>query len=564
MLTAIAFGNISSPRNLIPVPYLSHDAPVMMKLLKQYAPGPLSGFLLALAFPAFDGHPLAWLALIPLFWRAAQAPLRQSAMHFFAAGWVFHSLVLQWLMANIFWGGGWAVIGYQLLCVGLALFWAIFGALWAWTKARNPRIAGAAALAILWGTMEWLQATLFTGFGWTAIGYSQGPNLVMAQWAAIGGVSFVSIIVVGVNALLALGLAEKRGRWARLAAAILILGSAHGIGAALLGPADYDTAPYQAGLYQSNYPQEMKWDSAYLVDMVSRAAEQSSKLAMSERVDLLVWPEALVMRHYERPPLLEIMQSLSTETQAYLFAGTVRNEAETGRSFNSSVMIRPDGGAVAYYDKVHLAPFGEYMPFDRIFPFLRQIVPLDVDAGDRQKVLDAGGRRIGPLICFEVLFAPMAEELRRMGADMIVVITNLAWFGGSNAIPQEFELARLRAIETRLPVVHCANTGISGVFDPWGRFTPLSGAVDYYGRYFNWTETDPRAGIMRRLVGAVPVPAPASRPLPFGPPAFPRVVLPASAVLLALALWRPRRTADTVPAVAPPPKGKASRKRDRA
>lgn len=549
---------------LIPQGLLAHDAPVMIHFLKRYAPGPVSGLMLALAFPAFDLHPLAWVALIPLFWRCARAPLRESAAQFFIAGWVFHSLVLQWLITNIFWAGGWAVLGYQLLCIGLALFWAVLGVLWVWGRGRLPIIFGAAGLALLWGGMEWFQANLFSGFGWTALGYSQGPNFLVSQWAAIGGVSFVSVIMVVVNALLALGLAEKRGRWTRLAGAMLIVLSAYVLGSLLLASADYETSPYQAGLYQSNYPQEMKWDSAYLVDMVSRAAEQSGKLATVETIDLFVWPEALVMRHFEHPPMLEMMQSLTRETQAYLFAGTVRNETETVQSFNSSVLIGPDGAVLDYYDKVHLAPFGEYMPFDTIFPFLRQIVPSDVDAGDHQKVLEAGKRRIGPLICFEVLFGPMAEELRRMGADMLVVVTNLAWFGGSNAIPQEFELARLRAIETRLPVVHCSNTGISGVFDPWGRFTPVSGAVDYYGRYYRWTETEPRAGIMRRLVGAVPVPAPGARPLPIGPSAFPWVVLPLSAALLVLGFLGPRLTGGTLPEPAPSTKGKAATKRNRA
>jgi hypothetical protein len=163
-----------------------------------------------------------------------------------------------------------------------------------------------------------------------------------------------------------------------------------------------------------------------------------------------------------------------------------------------------------------------------------------------------GARRLGPLICFEVLFAPMAEQLRRMGADCLVVMTNLGWFGSSNAIPQELELARFRAIETRLPLIHSANTGISGVFDPWGRFEVVNGAIGSQGRYVKWEpgELRPNDVRNRRMVGALRVAGPASRPLPIGPPAFPWIWL-ASALVLAGLAWRGGR--GTVEAPPAPP-----------
>ena len=120
-----------------------------------------------------------------------------------------------------------------------------------------------------------------------------------------------------------------------------------------------------------------------------------------------------------------------------------------------------------------------------------------------------------------------------MGADCIVVITNLGWFGASGAIPQEFEFARFRAVETRLPVVHCANTGISGVFDPWGRFTLIEGIFDQFGRLRRFREgVSPRVTIMRRAGGVLPVAAPGKRPVPHGPRVVPWLAVAGSALLV--------------------------------
>jgi apolipoprotein N-acyltransferase len=506
--------------------------------------GPLfAGVGLFLAFPTVHCYPLAWVALLPLIYGCATVSPVQAAWRFGIAGWIFHSLLLQWLGTNIFWAGGWAIVGYQLLCVGLALFWGMLGFLWVSARRHVPAVSGAVLLALLWTGMEWVQAHLLTGFGWSALGYSQGPDAVLLQCASLGGVSLVSFLLVLVNGLAALACAESRRRYIRLTAVVVVIVASHAIGFLLLGtPGPASRPPLRAGLIQSNFSQEMKWDREYTADMVERAAEFSRSLAKVEKVDCFVWPEALVMQHFETPGLLEPMVALTRDTGAWLFSGAVRTGKEDRKDYNSSVLITPGGEIAGYYDKVHLAPFGEYMPFASIFPFLRQIVPMDVDAGSQQKVLTLGDRRLGPLICFEVLFGPMAENLRRLGADFLVVVTNLAWFGSSNAIPQELEIARFRAVETRLPLVHCANTGISGVFDPWGRFQPVDRVAARSGQIFRWNAIadNPARGIMQRLMGAVPVGPPARRVLPVSPALFSALAGPIGLALLLLGWGAPR------------------------
>jgi apolipoprotein N-acyltransferase len=511
----------------------------MKKFLPTYAPAAVSALLLFFCFPAMHWYFLAWAALVPLFYTAAKsAPLR-AGLQFFLAGWLFHSLLLQWLIGNIHWAGGWAVLGYQGLCLFLALFWFFPGLLWGWARRRENPFTGALLLAGLWIAMEWAMANLFSGFGWSALGYSQGPDQPFVQLAAAGSVYLLSFLVVLVNALIALLLAESRARPARITAIALIPLLAHGAGYLMIGEPDYDTEPFRAGIVQTNFAQLMKWDRDFTEDMIHLTAEYSKQLAAVNDLHLLVWPEAVVMRHFEDEKMFAPLAALAKEIDTPLFTGAVR--AEGNKEYNSSVLVDTEGNAAGHYDKIHLAPFGEYLPFEDRLPFLSGIVPGGVDPGSDIKVFDVPGadRRIGPLICFEVLFGPMAEALRREKADLLVVITNLGWFGASNATAQELEQARLRAIETRLPLVHAANTGISGVFDPWGRFRTVNATL-INGRFGRWEEPiAPASALMQRRMGAFPVAAPATRPAPWGPALFPWAVLAFAAIWILLAAVAP-------------------------
>jgi apolipoprotein N-acyltransferase len=245
------------------------------------------------------------------------------------------------------------------------------------------------------------------------------------------------------------------------------------------------------------------------------------------------------MADLNRAGIMPAIQALTRDTHAFLFTGAHRSDPLDVASFNSSYLFDPAGEIVAQYDKIHLAPFGEYVPLGQLLPFIEKVVPAigDIDSGDTQATLAAGPKTLGPLICFEVLFAPMAESLRAAGADVLVVITNLAWFGSSNAIPQELEIARLRAIETRLPLIHSANTGVSGVFDPWGRFDD----VDLYvgaGGPVNRPDLPQSAKTMQRFAGRFAIAAPGDRLIPGGPVYVPYAAMLLAALLLGAGLWR--------------------------
>lgn len=486
----------------------------MIAFLRSYAWAIVSGVLMAWAFPTFHWFPLAWLALVPLFVRAARQTPREAAAQFFVGGWVFYAIVLQWLTANIFWAGGWAIVSHLGLSVVLALFWAALGAIWSGLNARWPDYRTILLVTGCWISMEWIQGRLFTGFCWAALGFSQGPDVWFAQVASLVGVIGLSGVLAAVNLGLAQAILVRQARWKLFAIAAGLAALVHLVGLSLYGADQRDTSDYTVGMYQSHYPQHMKWDPDFQEEMLEMAMVQSHAVLDAEPAQLLVWPEALVMDDFRSPRTLEQLQSFTAATGTPLFTGAVRRDVETGDAYNSSALIRPDG-TYDYYDKVHLAPMGEYIPFEKYLSFVRGFgANGGMTPGKEQVVLEANGRKFGPLICFEVLFAPQASRCRQLGADFLVVVTNLAWFGQSNILAQELEIARFRAIENRLPLVQCANSGVSAIIDPYGRIAVIDGFIGRQG-YVVWKKDRPPSpadAMLQRRAAAMPL-APAGHML---------------------------------------------------
>ena len=506
--------------------------------MKTYPLTLLAGVLLGLAFPSWHWWPLAWVALAPLLFRAMKDSPSASARHFFLAGFVFHVIVLQWLLSNVYWAGGWAAWGYILICVYMALYWALLGAVLAWVAPRLPSMLIPLACGVLWAAMEFAQARLFTGFGWTALGYTQGRDPWFLQLAALGSVNLLGFVMASVNAFVAHALAHPTHRVRHAIAAVAIVGIAHGAGAMLLRDAQYPSTPFRVGIIQSDFPLEMKWDGEYTYEMVRNAAAKSRTLASGKPVDLFVWPESLVMDPIETPEIFAEITALTRDTGTPLYTGSMKLDG--GEDFNSSHLVLADGTIAGEYEKAHLVPFGEYVPLSGVLP-IGKIVPAigNVAAGNAVKVLSFDDVSFGPLICFEVLFPEMSEKLREKGAAMLVVITNLGWFGRSNAIPEELEIARMRAVETRLPLVHAANTGISGVFDPWGRFAPIRGWFDADGTLYRVAPNVAlEATVMERMGDSLEIAAPGRRPIPYGPVVFPWIMTLMSVVVLGAGLVR--------------------------
>jgi apolipoprotein N-acyltransferase len=324
------------------------------------------------------------------------------------------------------------------------------------------------------------------------VGYSQFEQIALIQIADIAGVYGVSFLVVLVNAALyALWQAADRSRSdakgrrrravAACAVAAVLLTGAWSYGALRIGAVDTAVSGGKSAriaLIQGNIAQEIKWDRAFQVQTTEKYARLSESAGKHEP-NLVVWPETATPFYFPfHGPLSRIVFDAVKGTGADFLIGSPSFQEKSGEMvyFNSAYLIYADGTIKGRYDKVHLVPFGEYVPFKRYLPFLGKIVEHvgDFQAGPEGQTLTWRGSRLGVLICYESIFPALSRAQAAAGADMLVNITNDAWYGRSSAPFQHFSMAVFRAVENRRPLVRAANTGISGFIDAVGRVTDAS------------------------------------------------------------------------------------------
>jgi apolipoprotein N-acyltransferase len=229
----------------------------------------------------------------------------------------------------------------------------------------------------------------------------------------------------------------------------------------------------KVALIQGNIEQDVKWNPSYLTKTMETYSDLSLKASQS-RPDLLIWPEAATPFHFESSKVyhgmvLDVLQR--ARTHLLLGSPARRTVGESTRYYNSAFLLSPSGDVVERYDKVHLVPYGEYVPLKQFFPFIDKMVEGigDFTPGDRVKVLPLSKGNVGVLICYEIIFPDLTRQFVREGATVLVNLTNDAWFGRTGAPYQHFSMAVFRAIENRRFVARAANTGISGIIDPTGR-----------------------------------------------------------------------------------------------
>jgi apolipoprotein N-acyltransferase len=485
--------------------------------LKRYEPIALSvvsGLLLTSAFPRTAVAVAAWVALVPLLvavrGKSAGAAFRlgywcglsYSVTSFY---WIYHVIARYSGLA-----GPLAVGVLFLLCAYLACYPACFAAL-ATVCERRPRI-WLWGLPAVWVALEWLRAHMITGFPWNNLGYSQTPWVSFIQVADIAGVYGLSWLLVLANVCLARIWIERRLHWHLLALATLV-GTVGGYGVIRLNQVEVlerQASSIPVGLIQGNIDQSRKWDPALQEEIVHRYLELSLEaLANNPRPEVLVWPETaapffLGLEDRFTPQLEQFTRSNGVA----LLVGAPGVGQTQGRPhyYNRLFLLDARGQILGSYSKQHLVPFGEYVPLSRLLFFVQRLVQAagDFSPGTDARPLALGSQRYGGLICYEAIFPSLARQAVRLGASVLVNVTNDAWYGVSSAPYQHFEMARWRAIETRVPLVRCANTGISTVFSAAGRsgitiplnvagcqiheVLPLRMATVYtrYGDWFAW------------------------------------------------------------------------------
>jgi apolipoprotein N-acyltransferase len=419
------------------------------------------GALCVLGFAPFAVTPAPTFALGGLFllWRKA-ATAREAMRLGLAWGAGCFLCGVSWVYVSLSEFGGMApplaAAATLLFCLYLALFPAFAGGLflrWRRSTARDVLL-----FAGLWTLSEWLRGTLFTGFPWLAVGYSQSPPSPLAGWASVVGVYGVGFIVALIAGLIgemsATGWRKPR-TWAAIA---LLLGFG-----GLLRQMDWTQpagSPVTVSLLQGNVPQSLKWDPKRL----SLSVDTYARLAQAHPAMLTVLPETALPLYFNEVPR-DVLRSLTRHGDALI---GVAIGTTSGGYTNGAVTLTPELDAKAY-TKRHLVPFGEYAPpgFAWFFRFAR--IPMsDFTAGAaRQEPLNTVGQRIAPNICYEDLFG---EELLDAlpAATMLVNLSNTAWFGDSLAQPQHLQIAQLRAIETGRVMLRATNTGMTAMVGPDG------------------------------------------------------------------------------------------------
>ena len=479
-----------------------------------------SGFLYAACFPPFNLTLFCWIALTPLIaaiWFSgaeSRHPWLRNLLLGYVAGLTFFWIVFSWLTTV-------TILGWFVLEFYMAIYvaiWALFCGLvrprpkinragsskWEqmlsqartsvtpppspWTRSTN-NLRLALLLAAAWTTLEWLRGWVFSGFGWNGLGVALHDNWSLIQIAELTGVAGLSFLIAFVNVIILTTayrlVVEARTRVMRphfdftftMAAIVGVL--VFGFRATQVPSA---AKPLRVTAVQSNVPQNQKFDPQFtrrIFDQFRRLSEIA--LRSNPPPELLVWPESSM----PGPVLVDqesykFVMDLAADADADFLLGTI--DEDGGDVYNAAILLSEGGERVQIYRKVHLVPFGEFVPGRHTVPLLARIVgdqvPGDFKAGKEHTVftLTNGDVQVAPLICFEDTIGELARQFvvpteTSPGANLLVDVTNDGWFQHSAGSPQHLANAIFRCIETRRPMLRAANTGVTCFINQFGRVT---------------------------------------------------------------------------------------------
>lgn len=436
----------------------------------------LFGVLAALALPPIHALPLLWVAFPGLIWLLDGASRGRQA---FADGWWFgfghFSVGLYWISYALLvdpvrfgWLVPFAIFGLGGLLgifVGIAVFFT--------RRLTSPGVPRVLGLALAWVLFEWVRSWIFTGFPWNLIGSVWMPVLPVVQFAAVAGTYGLGLLTVVVAAMPAVLVHPGRSNQGAVLASLLILAAVAGWGGIRLTGGSTPSVPdVRLRLVQPNIEQTLKWKP----EMRLAHLQEHLDLTLSpgwDKVTDVIWSETAAPSFLERDPTARAMMAAATPPGGLLITGAVRGTlpgVDPFRVWNSMLVLTRGGEITATYDKSHLVPFGEYVPLHNLLPLDKVTAgSVDFTPGTGVATLALPGLpAVGPLICYEVIFPDEVVDRAHRPA-WLLNITNDGWYGISAGPYQHFAAARLRAVEEGLPLVRAANTGISGVIDPYGR-----------------------------------------------------------------------------------------------
>ncbi len=432
-----------------------------------------SAVLLILAFPPFDAGGLAWIALVPWLFELERSSPRRAFGLSVLTGFLF-------FVGTVWWVGYVTVSGMLVLAAYLSLYLGLWGWFVQHVIASPPPVQWRAKQSLLlftlpaaWVLLEYVRSFLLSGFGWNLLAHTQWNWIPLIQIADLTGVWGVSFLLVLANTAAYQFLRNRRRGWVSLAIAGLAILAALGYGTRRIRQMDACTPVpgFKVALLQGNIPQKLKWDESFQ-EAIWKRYEELTVQAAAQRPDLIVWPETAVPGFFEEISIRRRLAPLLSSAGTAVLAGVPTEDLATEQLRNTAVLLAPDGMERGRYDKLHLVPFGEFIPFKPILGWLENVVPIgDFSAGRAFAVFppDAPVRPFSVLICFEDIFPGLSRRFVRAGADWLLVITNDGWFGRSAASLQHLQCSVFRAVEGRVWVGRAANTGWTGFIDAAGR-----------------------------------------------------------------------------------------------
>ena len=376
----------------------------------------------------------------------------------------------------------WVAVLINALLIGyMALYLTVFTLV----VRRITTISGSSGLLVApfaWVTIELGRTYVLTGFPWVLLGYSQSSVLPIAQLASLFGVYSVSLLVASVSATLALIAVRppnaRRYTPAAVAIAIVIGVAVWGSRRVAASELTHVGEPIRVGLIQGNVDQGEKWDPAR-ASAIFQEYLRMTRQAIAQGAQFVVWPESSTPFYFEEDlGGADMVRNIARTSHVPILLGSDQiewhvegNRRTASKYYNSAFLVRADGTTAGSYRKMHLVPFGEYVPLKELLFFAGPLVEAvgPFSAGSDPALLPVAGHRISVAICYEVVYPALIRQFIARGSELLTTITNDAWFGNTSAPYQHFEQASMRAIEEGRYLVRSANTGISGIVDPYGR-----------------------------------------------------------------------------------------------
>ncbi|RQW77814.1 MAG: apolipoprotein N-acyltransferase [Geobacter sp.] len=446
---------------------------------RDYFLAAFAGGVLALSFPKPGLSFLAWFAFVPLLLAISKKTPRDAFKLGFVSALTAYAGILYWLnIVMTTYGKLHWTVSFSLF-IFLAAYLAVYTGLAAFftRRAEDHGISPLLSFPIVWVSLEYIRSYALSGFPWAILGYTQYRTLPLIQVADITGVYGLSFLIALANVVIyriIRGVVRKEDAAYPTTSAgllLLLLVITLGYGFQRLRTPEQGEV-LKVALAQGNIAQDVKWDPAYQEQTVA-VYEKLSRQGNAGGTDLIVWPESAAPFYFQNDVTYAArIKSLAAELKTSMIIGSPAFESDGKKVsyLNSAFLLAPDGEVLGRSDKIHLVPFGEYVPLARFLPFVNKMVAGigDFASGASATPLNTGKTKLGVLVCFEGIFPELSRAYVRAGSRMLVNITNDAWFGRSSAPYQHLSMMVLRAVENRVPLVRAANTGITAIIDSRG------------------------------------------------------------------------------------------------